>query len=117
MSKHTPGPWRWVGGTEYSDDYSEWHRPTIDIATYQSPGYYNNPTLVGAGDEQVVGCDEYNILMGSTADERAANGRLIAAAPDLLEALQYVMSAHGEQLTDAFDMARKAIAKATGGEP
>lgn len=46
-----------------------------------------------------------------------ANARLIAAAPDLLEALQYVMSAHGEQLHDAFDMAHKAIAKATGSEP
>lgn len=32
----------------------------------------------------------------------------------LLEALQYVMSAHGEQLTDAFDQAHRAIAKATG---
>lgn len=43
-----------------------------------------------------------------------ARARLIAAAPDLLEALQYVMSAHGEQLTDAFAQAHKAIAKATG---
>ncbi len=42
------------------------------------------------------------------------NGRLVAAAPELLEALQYVMSAHGEQLTDAFDQAQRAIAKATG---
>lgn len=33
---------------------------------------------------------------------------------DLLEALQYVLSAHGEQLTDAFEQAHKAIAKATG---
>jgi len=47
-------------------------------------------------------------------DNAKANARLIAAAPDLLEALQYVMSAHGEQLTDAFDQAHKAIAKATG---
>jgi hypothetical protein len=49
-----------------------------------------------------------------TDEESKANARLIAAAPDLLEALQYVLSAHGEQLTDAFDQARKAIAKATG---
>jgi hypothetical protein len=33
---------------------------------------------------------------------------------ELLEALEYVMSAHGEQLTDAFDAAHKAIAKAKG---
>lgn len=37
-------------------------------------------------------------------------------APELLEALQYVMSAHGEQLTDAFELAQKAIAKATENE-
>lgn len=43
-----------------------------------------------------------------------ADARLIAAAPDLLEALQYVMVAHGEQLHDAFDMACRAIARATG---
>lgn len=43
-----------------------------------------------------------------------ANARLISAAPDMLEALQYLMTAHGDQLHDAFDMARKAIAKATG---
>ena len=43
-----------------------------------------------------------------------ADARLITAAPELLEALQYVMSAHGEQLTDAFDQAQRAITKATG---
>ena len=32
----------------------------------------------------------------------------------LYEALAYVMSAHGEQLHDAFDMAERALAKARG---
>jgi hypothetical protein len=36
---------------------------------------------------------------------------------ELLAALEYVMSAHGEQLHDAFDQARAAIAKATGAAP
>ena len=45
--------------------------------------------------------------------EEDANARLIAAAPVLLEALQYVLSAHGEQLHDAFEAAHAAIAKAT----
>lgn len=45
--------------------------------------------------------------------EASANGRLTAAAPELLEALQFVMSAHGEQLHDAFDAANAAITKAT----
>ena len=35
---------------------------------------------------------------------------------ELLEALKYVMSAHGEQLTSAFEQAQDAIARATKGE-
>jgi hypothetical protein len=42
------------------------------------------------------------------------DARLIAAAPDLLEALQHLMVAHGEQLDYAFQQAQDAIAKATG---
>jgi predicted RNase H-like HicB family nuclease len=42
------------------------------------------------------------------------DARLIAAAPDLLEALQHLMVAHGEQLDYAFQQAQEAIAKATG---
>jgi len=40
-----------------------------------------------------------------------ANARLIAAAPDLLEALEYLVSLGGG---DALDPARAAIAKALG---
>lgn len=32
---------------------------------------------------------------------------------ELLEALEYVMTAHGEQLSDAFEKAQNAIAKCT----
>ena len=46
--------------------------------------------------------------------ESMANARLIAAAPELLEALQFVMTASGEQLGTAFEQAQAAIAKATG---
>jgi len=46
-------------------------------------------------------------------NEWKANARLIAAAPDLLEALQHLMVAHGEQLDYAFQQAQDAIAKAT----
>jgi hypothetical protein len=48
------------------------------------------------------------------AIDEKANGRLIAAAPDLLEAVEYLLSAHGEQIHDACDMAHKAVAKARG---
>lgn len=60
----------------------------------------------------VEGTDNRVAFLAS--DGSLGTARLIAAAPDLLEALQYVMSAHGEQLHDAFDMAQRAIAKATG---
>lgn len=50
--------------------------------------------------------------------DQEANARLIAAAPELLEALQRVCS-HGErtsaQIDADWDHARAAIAKATGG--
>lgn len=57
-----------------------------------------------------------------TASHRAANARLIAAAPELLEALKYCrnkiayMQAHGEWYSPgrAIEMADAAIAKATG---
>ena len=45
-----------------------------------------------------------------------ANARLIAAAPELLEALQFLMVASGEKLTTAFEQAQEAIAKATKGQ-
>lgn len=46
--------------------------------------------------------------------EQRANARLIAAAPELLDALQFLMVAHGEQLDLAFEQANAVIAKATG---
>ena len=42
----------------------------------------------------------------------AQDAHLIAAAPDLLAALKFVLSAHGEQLDAAFAQAQAAIAKA-----
>lgn len=45
--------------------------------------------------------------------ELAANARLIAAAPELLEALQGVLRV-ADRKTDEFDAARAAIAKALG---
>lgn len=48
-------------------------------------------------------------------DGREANGRLIASAPDLLEALKAVVSV-ADRATVEFDKARAAIAKATGSQ-
>lgn len=87
-AKHTPGPWYAVGyWVEHPDD----NRP--DIATC-------NPADMGQS--------------GRSQKEIIANVCLIAAAPDLLEALQDILDtgfAGGPQ----GKRARAAIAKATGG--
>lgn len=51
----------------------------------------------------------------TSTEEDYANANLIAAAPDLLEALQAVVRVADRQ-TDEFDMARAAISKALGEE-
>lgn len=65
-------------------------------------------------------CNEKNIVGGGDWDFSAANKRLIAAAPDLLEALKSIMELQtrgyvvlGDKCTE---MARAAIAKAIGEE-
>ena len=68
----------------------------------------------------MVGDKAFHIAYGAawtdspdTAAEAAANARLISAAPDLLAALQAVLSV-ADRATVEFDMARAAISKATG---
>ena len=91
MSGHTPGPWVW--------DSTVWdYDPKQDA-----------PWLV----TEVSG---ERVLHGEIQCSSEANARLIAAAPDLLAALQRLM---GETTTmqdamDAANQARAAIAKATG---
>ena len=85
--KHTPGPWK--------------------IGTPPPNG------------EQTVGTDQGLMVAVATTGagvQTKANARLIAAAPDLLEALKGLMalSDHRVDLRDAAKDARAAIAKATG---
>jgi hypothetical protein len=101
-SKHTPGPW-----IADSAGYGGW----------RFDGGYNGVIRTLDGFHVFAGPSSFLALRGRDAAEADANARLIAAAPELLEALQYVMSAHGEQLHDAFDAAEKAIAKATAVTP
>lgn len=98
MTKHTPGPWA------YSTSQEGWSY-AINIFQADNAAPTDGWSDVGyivktcAGEQQAI---------------QHANARLIAAAPELLESLQFVMSAHGEQLDLAFEQAQKAIAKATG---
>ena len=107
MTSHTPGPWDVYPGT----------RAGID-------------TKDGSFSIVVAGYDDDECgIWGRTNAEAEANARLIAAAPDLLEALSELL-AEAEDIfvcmADAtgidrhrhpapFKKARAAIAKATGG--
>ena len=102
MSKHTPGPW----GEPYYDDY---------------PGDEGWWILNGK-----TGMDEYAICVVFTGDpKQEADAYLITAAPDLLAALEVMVSvfrpreepgpdAHVEN--EAWAKAASAIAKAKGEE-
>ena len=83
-SKHTPGPWNQI-------------RDTISIASARG--------LVATAVKKHNG-----ILISN--DEMSANARLIAAAPELLAALEQFLSAPYAPMS--IDMARAAIAKARG---
>ena len=110
QQKHTPGPWE-----------AEWHRKYKQWNVFPESG----KAVVSVTDL----CGEYS------KEETEANARLIAAAPDLLEALKAIVSNQIRCLEDNplmkkesrpypwvemdihrsdLDAARAAIAKATG---
>jgi hypothetical protein len=87
MSKHTPGPW-----IVHTDGHS------IDV---RAVDFY-------------VGCISADPDTDEEYETNAANARLIAAAPDLLEALFDMVSDHADLNPATIEFARRAIAKATG---
>ena len=98
MSKHTPGPWQ--------TDQAEHDAPYQDIRIHAGKGSICSVWIDDAP------LHDYNA-------EQRANARLIAAAPELLEALRTAVD-HLEGMPDQEDVAacvvkaRAAIAKATG---
>lgn len=89
MSKHTPGPWRY-------DRCNSSPTTGEHMIAGGKPGYLAEVRDCGSGDV-------------------SANARLIAAAPDLLEACKAVDEAtRGGDYEAAFKAVRAAIAKATG---
>jgi hypothetical protein len=96
MSKHTPGPWHYRVHGVHEGEY------TIRCQTY---GYA--PLAIVRGDKR------------STKAQAYENARLIAAAPDLLEALEGMLdncydTERDDATFKAVVFARAAIAKATG---
>ena len=99
MSKHTPGPWAWYGpnmlcGGERQSDC----------------------VLKSADDGKPYGLGTPLIEHHFDGDTAKANARLIAAAPDLLDALRMVLddpnAFDGRPRT--YEIVCKAIAKAEG---
>ena len=87
MNKHTPGPWNRIKG---------------DRNVYSASGTVcKTPAIIGGG---------------SAAANWEANARLIAAAPDLLEALSEIINDGGKFVMthETHRKARAAIAKARG---
>lgn len=87
MSKHTPGPWE---VTEADADSAR-----VSSADYGTIAFLHDPLASEMGRK----------------GEIYANARLVAAGPELLEALKAVVSV-ADRATQEFDMARAAIAKA-----
>ena len=90
--KGTPGPWR----------VSEKRGDLIDIRHEN-----NEPGAMSLNLAQVV-------ARQSWLKEAEANARLIAAAPELLEALQMIMNGDFYMPKESADAALAAINKATG---
>jgi alkylated DNA repair dioxygenase AlkB len=102
MSKHTHGPWHWQEGTPVIT--RGWNGKQCTVATVFSNLAWHE--------------DSY-----CASRESGANARLIAAAPELLDALQDLFGADMEHVLmgdgkddqiQAIAKARAAIAKATG---
>jgi hypothetical protein len=113
-AKHTPGPWAYYGGERWVGSATEKSLLYCADVHADAPGYRGNVCDIQSADH----------ISGITRAEAAANARLIAAAPDLLEALyavlddvedldMYPSNAVGRE-AGAFDLVVAAIAKATG---
>lgn len=94
--KHTPGPWKFIG------EVSE-----VRTVTPDPTSQYGNGT-------PIVSFSEWDL----NSKEKQANARLIAAAPELLDALRAVRSSLPLTVdpTPLEIQINAAIAKATGGE-
>jgi hypothetical protein len=95
--KHTPGPWKVAG------QYRAHHQDEVRLRIDGPKGYIALTEPYNGSNKEIV-----------------ANAHLIAAAPDLLEALEKILVLNATQgvgydeWEGATEMADKAIAKAEG---
>lgn len=103
MSKHTPGPWAYE--LEYGQNITELPR----ITTVARCANY----VIGLPSDYPGG----NYRDGDPSGDEEADARLIAAAPDLLEALEladHMLSGSNMDAKAVKNKVRSAIAKARG---
>lgn len=106
MSKHTDGPWALSGGVNLvGDPYSKLGQHALYCARVSHPDFIGDICTVQSADH----VDE-----GITRKVAEANARLIASAPDMLEALQNLENDDGSIPAHAWAMVQAAIKKATG---
>ena len=102
MSAHTPGPW--TVSDLYADDDGQ---PELAIQAKVN-GRICHPAAV---------CLQFPTMQGM----QMANARLIASAPELMEALQELMAWQVKNVNKwnnpSYDNAARVIAKATGETP
>ena len=100
MSKHTPGPWTFSGFDQFGE--TRFYVSQQEGAPY-TPNYSDVASLIA----ETVSSERIAI--------QRANAKLIAAAPELLAALQECLD-HGCMTGSEWvvNQAREAIAKATG---
>jgi hypothetical protein len=124
-TQHTPGPWEARPFLTPNEDDDPLGVYMIDKAIDLTDRYWKSMDLE-------AGSDEEQAYLDSIHRENAANARLIAAAPELLAALQAIkaringawddpalmafgsLSANGD--ADILEIATAAIAAATGEE-
>lgn len=101
MSKHTPGPWKL-------------HRIDSDTVFVTEDRIARGESIPGYNRKLV----EMPHWSDDNYDEKMANTRLIAAAPELLEALKKVFEDYASpdwrNLSTNIDLMKAAIAKAEG---
>ena len=107
MNKHTPGPWKVV------DKHPQ--RSAIDIRTNKKYGFDNHIAALYINPTTGQTIDKNGITRKDV--ERMANARLIAAAPELLEAAKIILELELPEETHGLEELRAAIAKATGKKP
>ena len=104
MSKHTPGPW-WA----MKQGETLTGAPVFRIATHDSKPGIEDSYAVGAWTNYY-----------RNPHEAAANARLIAVAPEMLDSLRaittyYIIGDHSPKMDTLITTARALIAKVEGG--